>query len=130
MNHRSGGGRRIVAAAFAVLVAACSSTSPTPSPSFGPDQPTAWETVLGEIGVDGSVSKDTALRMFALAFGDMPGVELPSAPRGPIRSGTLALRMIVSHWDELTEDQRTAAIVLVPDLQTITARQEQPRAHS
>jgi hypothetical protein len=118
---RSGGGRTIVAAVFAVLVAACSSAPPSPSPSFGPDQPTAWETVLDEIGVDGSVSTDTALRMFALAFGDMPGVELPSAPRGPIRSGSLALRLIVAHWDELTPEQKSAAMQLVPDLQTITA---------
>jgi len=45
-----------------------------------PGQPSAWDTVLDEIGDDGAVSKDTALRMFALAFGDMPGVELPSEP--------------------------------------------------
>src|SRR5262245_24458821 len=84
------------------LVAACSSpvapsagppTSGAPSQSAGPTTTAAsttspaalsyapgpaWQSVLDGIGADGSVSKDTALQAFSLAFGPLPGVTLPA----------------------------------------------------
>jgi hypothetical protein len=72
--------------------------------------------VLDEIGPDGEVSKDTALRLFALAFGSMPGVSVPAGEVGDITSGTVAVRSLVSRWEEITDAQRAAAIRLLPEL--------------
>ncbi len=109
----------VLVVGLAMVVSACGGTTPSPSPSGAPAS--AFLSVLDEIQPDGSVSKDTALRAFSLAFGPMPGVDLPAGDRAAPRSGTMALRWLVSYWDQLTPDQRTAAIALVPDLQTITA---------
>ena len=70
--------------------------SPLPSGSL-----TAFQQALQGIGDDGSFSKDTALRVFAAAFGPLPGVDPP--PRDTsYRSGTAALEMVEAYWSELT----------------------------
>lgn len=81
---------------------------------------TAWHQVTDEIGADGVVSKDTALRAFSLAFGPLPGVSVPPDASAPV-SGTGALRWLVGHWSALTSAQRGAAISLVPALAELPA---------
>jgi hypothetical protein len=77
--------------------------------------------VLGQVKADGSVSMDTALQAFSLAFGPLPGVIMPAGDPGFIQSGTMAMRWLVSYWAKLTPAQRAAAIALVPDLAGLTA---------
>ena len=73
--------------------------------------------MLDQVGADGTVSKDVALQAFALASGaDMPGVTPPAEDPGATASGSIALRWLVSYWDELTPDQQAAAIEALPEL--------------
>ena len=57
------------------------------------------------------------MTLFALAFGDMPGVDTPPGQRDDIRSGTLALRVVLAHESELTPAQRArvAEVRSIPD---------------
>ncbi len=73
-----------------------------------PFEETAWGQVLARIGPEGTVDKDTALQAFALAFGDVPGVEVPSGPVGEVVSGSEALRWAVRLRDQLTDPQKEA----------------------
>jgi hypothetical protein len=116
-----------LAPAFAVLlsVAACAGT---PSGSDGPvtdagwtfaadlpvsadyeapSQDGVWVREVEAIGPDGIPDRETALRLFALAVGPVPGVEV-DAERRVIRSASLALRAVRAHWEELSDAQRAA----------------------
>jgi hypothetical protein len=130
MDRRS----RISVIVVALLVAACGSSPPTGAPgapqlsaSLPPASPAqsvppitsgpAWDAIRTAIDDEGNVSKDTALQAFALASGaDMPGVTPPTADPGATASGTMALRWLVSYWEELTRDQQSAAIEALPEL--------------
>ncbi|MEU0093039.1 hypothetical protein [Kribbella sp. NPDC006257] len=76
----------------------------------------AWQQVAGQVRPDGTVSKDTALQAFSIAFGALPGVSVPGGEVGRVSSGTGAVRWLVSHWGEITPAQRTEAARLVPEL--------------
>jgi hypothetical protein len=131
--------RSWILAATLLLVAGCGASGPTGSPTASTTVPAgtgtaatpassstatptplaagpAWTAVLDQVGDDGTVSKDTALQAFALAFGGLPGVEVPDGEPGAIGSGTMALRWLVSYWGELTEEQRAAAVEAIPEL--------------
>lgn len=104
--------------AVAAIVAGCATAQPTasPSPTAAPTDPgaewqptTAWETTLARIGPDGSVDLDTALVAFSLAIAPLPGVTVPPEDPGVIDDGAEAVRWLRSHWDELTDAQRTEA---------------------
>ena len=102
-------------------------TAPTasapPAPSASPVVPgPAWQQVLDSINDDGSVSKDTALQAFSVAFGPLPGVSVPSGDAGFVGSGTMALQWLVGYWDQLTSDQQQAAIAMIPELAGLGAR--------
>ncbi len=109
----------IVIACCLVISAGCSSEKPTTSAGAAR---TAWQQVLGEVGPEGAVSASTALKAFALAFGALPGVQVPKGPVGDIRSGSGAVRWLVGHWNEITAEQRAAAVGLVPELADIGAK--------
>src|SRR5258708_1004304 len=94
------------------LAANASATAPTPTES-ALTMPSAWGQVLDQIQPDGTVTADTALQAFSLAFGPLPGVTVSSGPVGEIRSGTMALRWLVGHWSEITPAQRAAAVQLL-----------------
>jgi hypothetical protein len=47
--------------------------------------------------------------MFALQFGELPGVPVPSGDPGPSQPGDLAIASVLSRWPDLTDDQRGAA---------------------
>jgi hypothetical protein len=66
--------------------------------------------VLNQIGPNGAVSLATALQAYALVFGPLPGVQSPANPGGLIPSGTLALRMILQHYRDLTPAQQQAVL--------------------
>jgi hypothetical protein len=56
---------------------------------------TAWDRVLAEVRRDGSVSEQTALQAFALAYGPLPGVHPPVGPLGDMLSGDVAQEWIM-----------------------------------
>ena len=82
----------------------------------------AWQSVLDSINDDGSVSKDTALQAFSVAFGPLPGVSVPSGDAGFVGSGTMALHWLAGYWDQLTSDQQQTAIAMIPELAGLGAK--------
>jgi hypothetical protein len=86
-----------------------SAGSPAPSTTAGPalSPPPEWRAELANVAADGTRSADSALRLFALAFAPLPGVDASPA-EGPIHDGTIAVRAIRAHWDELSADQQAA----------------------
>lgn len=63
---------------------------------------------------DGTIPLDLALDLFAAGFGPIDGGE-PDAVEPPVLSGTMAIRSLLWHWEELTpEQQATVDRVLVP----------------
>ncbi len=69
------------------------------------------DQVLLEIRPDGTWSKDTALRAFAAAYGDLPGVKVPNGSSDGPKIGftTIARRMLLRYWSAITPAQRDAA---------------------
>jgi hypothetical protein len=115
--------KKLWAVATLILVlAACSvgssSATPKASPARAKVNP-AWHELMGTIRDDGSVSKETALKAFALAIGRLPGVDVPEAMPGSIPDGTPGLRWLVAHWSEITPAQREAAASVIPELKGI-----------
>ncbi len=103
-----------VLAATTCLAAGCGgdsdSASDTGTPSGEPAAsatPSPLQAALNGIRDDGTWSTDTALSVFAAAFGPLPGVDAPERDTS-WKSGTLALRMVEAKWDDLSDAQRTA----------------------
>lgn len=74
-------GARAEAVSYAVLA---DSYLKTPLPR------TAWGKVMAQVRSNGSVSEPTALEAFALSYGALLGVRVPSGARTTIVSGDLA----------------------------------------
>lgn len=55
---------------------------------------------------DGTVDKQTALRLFSRAVGPLPGVEVPKGAIGKVRSASNAIRLIGRYRSSLTARQR------------------------
>jgi len=116
--------RSIAAALCLTALTACGSddggteAKPQPTVSARPETSTAWQAALSGISADGTFTTQAALVLFAVAFGDMPGVETATGPPGPIPSATLALRAVLAHEGELTDEQRArvAEVRAVPDV--------------
>jgi hypothetical protein len=72
-----------------------------------PSSDSAWARELANVDEHGIPSKESALRLYALTFGDLPGVSVEHDGQ-PIRSGSAAIRAVLAHWNELTPEQRTA----------------------
>jgi hypothetical protein len=69
----------------------------------------AWDHLLQtSIDEDGTVSVDTARKAFVLTLGLLPGVDAPPGRQRPILDATLAVDWMLSHFDELTEAQKSA----------------------
>ncbi len=66
-----------------------------------------WEGLL-IADDDGVVTMESALDAFVVAIGPLPGVERPEIGELEAGSGTAAVRAVLSHWDELTTEQRAA----------------------
>lgn len=125
--------RRLSVLLAAIVLAACGTTSGTASPAASGVAPSVaasigsaasqtpadpvWTKALDDLGPDGSRSLDSAVRLFALAFGPIPGVDA-QRPSTVLRDATVALRAVKDHWTELTPDQQAAitkAIAPAPD---------------
>ncbi len=65
----------------------------------------AWEAELDNVLPDGTRSMESSLRLFAIAFGPVPGVDAP-ASSGDIASASEAVWRVVAHEDQLTPEQR------------------------
>jgi len=68
---------------------------------------TPWAGELQNLQPDGTRSLDSALRLFAIAFGPLPGVQAPTDQTG-VRSGDVAIAAIMAHQTELTPAQNAA----------------------
>src|SRR4051812_46772428 len=105
--------RLVTVLAPLVLLTGCVTVSPEAATnpaqtllrSHVPD--TAWATELGNVSPTGERSLDSALRLFAMAYGPIPGVDAVPAT-SPRVEGTLARRAIRGHYDELSSDQKAA----------------------
>jgi hypothetical protein len=94
--------------------------NPTPPPP--PEPQTAWERALRDTDEQGFYSKDAALRLFATAFGPLPGVDAQEDLTG-IEDRTIAIRAIKRHLAELTGAQRKAIdAALAPSAKAVRVR--------
>jgi hypothetical protein len=93
--------RQARAAALAYAVLADGSLK-TPLPQ------TAWGKVMAQVRPDGSVSKQTALEAFALSYGGLPGVRVPSGKRTAPLSGDLAFDWVAPYLPKLSASLRRA----------------------
>ncbi len=84
-------------------------TTTTVGTKAGSPLPAAWKQVLQQIQLDGTITRDTALQAFSLAIGPLPGVTPPGQLDRPLLSGSLAVRALVAHWNELAPEQQQAA---------------------
>jgi hypothetical protein len=131
---RSRGRPLLLALLVPALFAGCVTVSPTssnvpggtlgsgqtaaPAASRAPDTPLRQE--LRNVNADGTRSLDSALRLFAMAYGPIPGVDNAPGP-GEAIEGTLALRAVKAHYNELTADQKAAVdAALAPDPNAVT----------
>jgi hypothetical protein len=69
---------------------------------------TAWQKVLDQVRPDGTVSMTTALQAFALAYGSLPGVKVPSGSPTRILSGTLAAEWALDYLPHLSRSLQLA----------------------
>jgi hypothetical protein len=69
---------------------------------------TPWQQEMANLEPDGTRSLESALRLFVLAFGPLPGVDGTGAAAGTVDSASPAVGAIRAHWDELTPDQQAA----------------------
>ena len=69
---------------------------------------TPWQRTLDQVSPTGSFTSQVALRMFAIAYGSLPGVRRPSGAETGLRSGTIAIGMVAKLWNELSRAQQTA----------------------
>lgn len=74
---------------------------------------TAWDKVLDQIRPDGTVSKQTALQAFALSYGPLPGVVVPSGRSTVAESGDLAGDWVLQYLPGLP---RRLQLVIYRDL--------------
>ncbi len=92
------------------LLAGCVTVTPpagSPQPTQAPaaEADTPFEVELRDVSVDGERSLESALRLFSMTYGPLPGVE--DVPDSNDRvEGTLAMRAILAKYDELTPEQQ------------------------
>lgn len=71
-----------------------------------PAPASAWARVLAQTRPNGTLSKQTAMQAFVLAYGPLPGVARPPGRRTSIEDGTLAAEWIERYYGRLTARQR------------------------
>jgi hypothetical protein len=54
---------------------------------------------------------------------------VPAGDPGVIGDGTFAVRWLVAHWDDISAEQRSAAIAALPDLAGLGGGTNAPAAH-
>jgi hypothetical protein len=71
-----------------------------------PEPTTAWGKLMTQVRPNGSVSQSTALEAFALSYGSLPGVTVPSGQRTAPISGDLAFDWVAPYLSKLPARQR------------------------
>lgn len=107
---------------FSALLAGCAAATATP-PAVSPDPiadassaspdasaaaDTPWQRELDDLQPDGTRTLESALRLFAMAFGPIPGVDAQRAAPGTVDSASDAVRVVRAHLATLPEEQRRA----------------------
>ena len=106
--------RGIVGVLVGLLVVSCAArVDPPAGATLSP-----WQQTVRQASPD----VDTALSAFVQAIGPVPGVKSPGAS-DDVRSGTIAIRWVLAHWDELTAKQQAAVRTALgaPDAQGLPA---------
>lgn len=67
----------------------------------GPSQTDVWADLSRRVAREGS-SADLALEAFSLAFGSLPGVDVPATSGPSLRSGSGAVRLVLRHFQEFS----------------------------
>lgn len=98
--------RVLLARALALMggLVACSDDEPPP-----PEHETAgaaWTSLTDRLGPAGEVPLDLALDAFATLVGPIEGGTAAKATNLGTTSGTPAIRWVLGHWDELSDEQR------------------------
>ncbi len=107
--------------ALLLLMAACSGgdsdsgTTSTVAPTApAKDAGTSYDQLMERFAAtDGTVTPELALTAFALQFGDVPGSLNLARDGSEPRSGTNAIRWVVSVWDDLSVAQQEAVEVRI-----------------
>jgi hypothetical protein len=111
-----GGGEAAAPPSTAAPTTDTADATPADDPAPGDVEPaadidaTAWGALLADLPEDGTVPLDAALQAFSLAYGPLPGVEVPAGERGVV-DGTAAMTWLAQHANELTPAQAGAAAV-------------------
>ena len=119
---RSGAGLALAGVLLVAASAGCSASNTTAQPatpgstasgsstSPGATAPpeTPWEHELDNLQPDGTRTLESGLRLFAMAFGPIPGVEVATAAPGTVDSASPAVRVVRQHLAELPAAQRQA----------------------
>ena len=102
--------KHLLAGLVVVIVAGCSGASPSPSPTLPAALAgrTPWQTELTNLEADGTRSLESALTLFAMAFGPIPGVSASTSAAGTVGSASPAVRVVRELRDQLTNEQRAA----------------------
>jgi hypothetical protein len=117
MSHRAGRFQSMRPGAVALIllvgIAGCVSAPPDPAGSSSPGS-TAEPRLGDRLNADGTIPIDLALDLFATGFGPIDGGDPEAAVDLTSGSGTMAIRGLLGHWEELTsEQQATVDAVLV-----------------
>src|SRR5687768_1541983 len=108
MSHRAGRSRHLRACcvALVLLLGVVGCVPSPPEPVEGPSPEAISGPRLGDrLADDGTIPVDLALDLFAAGFGPIDGGD-PEAVELPARSGTMAIRGLLGHWEELTPEQQ------------------------
>jgi len=104
----------LVIATVTAALSACDESSkqadgPKRSAIFAQLEPTTVQAqLLAQTTDEGYLPKEAALQLFAVQYGPIPGVAIPTGPPGPSVSGTLAARNVLRVFDELSAEQQVA----------------------
>ena len=109
MSHRAGRSRGLRACVITLVVltgiTGCVASPPDPAGSPSPEA-TSGPRLGDRLNEDGTIPLDLALDLFAAGFGPIDGGEA-DAVDVPVLSGTMAIRGLLRHWEELTPEQQS-----------------------
>lgn len=71
---------------------------------------TAVDELLGQIDATGHLPLDASLQLVSVLYGPLTGVSTPDGDPGELEDGTLALRAVANHWDELSVERQAAIL--------------------
>ncbi len=76
-----------------------------------------YQRLAAQVSADGVLDAKSALQLFALQYGELPGVPVPAGDPGPAQSGTFAVRAVLANWSALNPDTRDAVrrVLELPD---------------